>query len=164
MEKDAPLVPEDFTVPQGFRSGLFVLEPLGVRHNESDHAAWTSSADHIKMTPGFDDGNTWLDQDPLPSLADNVRDLLIHEKEFADRTGFAYTVLDPATADVIGCVYIRPPFRHGHKNREGCDADVRSWVRADRADLDKPLSEAVARWLCEAWPFTDPDYVGRLPG
>jgi hypothetical protein len=30
-----------------------VLEPLDARHNESDYAAWTSSREHTKATPGF---------------------------------------------------------------------------------------------------------------
>jgi hypothetical protein len=31
--------------------------------------------------------------------------------------------------------------------------NVRSWVRADRADLDAPLYEAVTAWLTADWPF-----------
>lgn len=56
---------------------------------------------------------------------------------------------------MIGCVYIYPP------RRDGYDVDVRSWVRADRADLDKPLHDVVRRWLAEAWPFRRPDYAER---
>ena len=37
----APLVPSDFTVPQGFEGQGFRLEQLDVRHNERDYAAWT---------------------------------------------------------------------------------------------------------------------------
>jgi hypothetical protein len=39
----APLVPDGFAIPAGIRSAQFVLEPLGLQHNESDHAAWTAS-------------------------------------------------------------------------------------------------------------------------
>lgn len=151
---ELPFVPDDFDVPAGLRGDLFALEPLGVRHNESDYAAWTSSADHIRATPGFGGGRLWLDL-PGRTLADNAADLARHEKDFADRTGFAYTVLDPASAEVIGCVYCYP------SRRPGYDADVRSWVRADCAALDKPLYDAVRRWLAEAWPFTNPDYAPR---
>jgi hypothetical protein len=147
-----PFVPYDFAVPAGLSTDLFVLEPLDVRHNESDRAAWTSSIDHIKATPGFA-GRSWPDQ-PL-SLAENAADLARHSQDFADRTGFAYTVLDPSSGEVIGCVYFYPP------RRDGYDVDVRSWVRADRAGLDKPLHDAVRRWLSEAWPFRRPDYAER---
>lgn len=151
-EPTRPLVPDDFAVPAGMSSDLFTLEPLDVRHNTSDYAAWTSSIDHIKATPGFG-GRTW--PDPDMSLADNATDLAQHAREFADRTRFAYTVLDPASGEVIGCVYFDPP------RRESYDVAVRSWVRADHAGLDKPLHDAVRRWLTEAWPFRTPDYAER---
>lgn len=146
-----PLVPYDFAVPAGLSNDLFVIEPLDVRHNESDHAAWTSSIDHIKATPGFA-GRSW--PEPM-SLAENAGDLARHAQDFTDRTGFAYTVLDPGSGEVIGCVYFYPPRRGGY------DVDVRSWVRADRAELDKPLHDVVRRWLSEAWPFRRPDYAER---
>ena len=41
------------------------------------------------------------------------------------------------------------------------DVDVRSWVRADRAELDKPLHDVIRGWLAEAWPFQQPDYAAR---
>ena len=147
----SPLVPEGFAVPAGFRNELFVLEPLGVQHNVADHAAWTSSIEHIRATPGFA-GHSW----PVPmSLEENAADLIKHAQDFADRTGFTYTVLDPAPGDVIGCVYLYPPRRSGY------DVDVRSWVRADHAGLDKPLHDLVRQWLADAWPFQEPDYAER---
>ena len=147
----SPLVPEGFPVPAGLRSELFVLEPLGVQHNVADHAAWTSSIEHIRATPGFA-GRTW----PAPmSLQENAADLVKHAQDFADRNGFTYTVLDPASGDVIGCVYIYPPRRSGY------DVDVRSWVRADHAGLDKPLHDLVCQWLAGAGAFQKPDYAER---
>jgi hypothetical protein len=150
--ESSPLVPGDFAVPAGVRSELFALEPLDLRHNAADRAAWTSSIDHIRATPGFAD-RTWPDR-PM-SLEENAADLAEHARDFAARTGFAYTVLDPVSGDVIGCVYFYPPRRAGY------DVDVRSWVRADRAALDKPLHDLVRRWLSEAWPFETPDYAER---
>ena len=97
-------------------------------------------------------GHTW----PAPmSLEENAADLVKHAQDFADRTGFTYTVLDPASGDVIGCVYLYPPRRSGY------DVDVRSWVRADHAGLDKPLHDLVRQWLADAWPFQRPDYAER---
>ena len=62
------LVPADFPVPPGLTSGGLHLELLGPQHNEADHAAWTSSIDHIKATTGWA-GRGW----PFPmSLADLV--------------------------------------------------------------------------------------------
>jgi hypothetical protein len=145
----SPLVPDVFIVPAGLQTDTFVLEPLAERHNVADHAAWTSSIDHIRATPGYPDGR-WP---RAMSLTENAADLARHARDFADRTGFAYTVLDPASRDVIGCVYFYPPVRDGY------DVDVRSWVRAGRAELDKPLYDLVRSWLAESWPFMKPDYA-----
>jgi hypothetical protein len=139
------LVPEDFEVPRALVTERFRLEPLGPRHNEADHAAWTSSIDHIHSTPGFE-GRRWPPSEGM-SLADNLADLQEHADEFVARTGFTYTVLEAGSGDVIGCVYIYP-------------SGVRSWVRADRAELDKPLYEAVRAWLA-GWPLANRDYAPR---
>ena len=129
-----------------------MLEPLGPQHNEADHAAWTSSIEHIRATPGYPDGD-WPPTDGM-SLAENLDDLTRHAADFAARTGFTFTVLDPADSDVIGCVYLYPPEGRG-------DVIVQSWVRADRSSLDTPLADAVAAWLAEAWPWRNPDRCGR---
>ncbi len=139
-------------MPTGLTDERFRLVPLGVEHNAPDHAAWTSSIDHIRATPGFA-GRNW--PDPTLTLEDNRRDLARHAEDFTRRIGFTYTVLDPESHEVVGCVYIYPPRSEGH------DIDVRSWVRADRADLDKPLYEAVRDWLRDDWPFDSPDYAAR---
>jgi hypothetical protein len=89
------------------------------------------------------------------SLAANRADLERHAEDYARRTGFTYTVLAPDGDDVIGCVYIYP------SRDERFDADVRSWVRAERAELDAPLHAAVSRWLAEDWPFAAVDYADR---
>jgi hypothetical protein len=46
----------------------------------------------------------------------------------------------------------------------GGDAQVRSWVRADVAELDGPLHAAVSRWLVERWPFERAIYADRPGG
>ena len=148
-----PFVPPDFVPPASLETPLFRLEPLGPLHNEADYAAWTSSIEHIRHTPGFPDG-TWPDERPI---ADNLRDLRRHADDFANRRGFTYTVLDPVTAEVIGCVYIYPRSDPPH------GAHVQSWVRASRAELDVPLWRAVSGWLEAAWPFEAVSYAARTP-
>ncbi|MBO3749353.1 N-acetyltransferase [Streptosporangiaceae bacterium NEAU-GS5] len=146
-------VPEDFAVPVELVTEDFRLAPLGPEHNESDHAAWVSSIDHIRTTPGFA-GRSWPPADGM-TLTENLADLTHHAEEFTTRAAFAYTVLDPAGGDVIGCVYLRPP------GRPGSDVDVLSWVRADRAHLDGALYRAVSAWLRTSWPFTEVRYAPR---
>lgn len=147
-----PFVPCDFAAPEGLVAESFVLEPLGERHNEADLRAWSSSIEHIRATPGF---ATFGWPKRIYTLEENASDLRGHAKDFAERTGFTYTVLDPASRDVIGCVYIYPS-----KDAE-YEADVHSWVTAERAELDRPLYEAVSAWLAAEWPFAKAKYAAR---
>ena len=136
------LVPVGFPVPTRFATGPFLLEALGPEHNERDHAAWSSSIEHIRATEGFV-GGRW----PQPmTLEDNLADLERHRAEFDERSACAYSVLDPTTNDVVGCVYVDPA-------PSGDGAVVRSWVRESHAELDAPLREAVLTWLEREWPL-----------
>ena len=141
-------VPDSFDPPLRLEAEAFVLEPLGPEHNESDYAAWTSSMEHIHASPGWTE-STWP---RAMTLDENRGDLERHARDFEMRTGFTYTVLAPETGSVIGCVYIYPVEDGEH------DASVRSWVRADRTELDVPLRAAVRAWLRDAWPFKAVDY------
>ena len=55
MVESAAFVPPDFVAPSSLVTPLFLLEPLGPQHNEADYAAWTSSLEHIRRTPGWPD-------------------------------------------------------------------------------------------------------------
>jgi hypothetical protein len=150
-------VPRDFAVPDGLVADEFRLVPLGPQHNEADYAAWTGSISHIRATPGFA-GLSWPHE---MSLEDNLRDLERHAQDFAERSGFTYTVLSTGTGDVIGCVYIYPPREQTRGGSGRRDAVVRSWVRADRAALDRAVHEAVRTWLEREWPFDAIEYAPR---
>lgn len=146
------LVPEGFAVPRQLVTPQFLLEPLGPEHNERDHAAWMGSIEHIRSTPGYPDGS-WPPIEGM-SLERNLADLRRHADDFERRLGFTYTVLDHAD-DVIGCVYIYP-------DKEGdTDAEIQSWVRSDREELDLTLYQAVSDWLARDWPFTSVRYEQR---
>jgi hypothetical protein len=149
----AGFVPDDFDPPRTLALPRFHLVPLGTEHNESDHAAWMSSIAHIRATPGFESWG-WPPLEGM-SLEANRDDLEAHARDFAERTGFTFTVLRPGTGEVIGCLYIYPAKDGDH------EAQVRSWVRADVADLDAPLYAAVSRWLAECWPFERVAYADR---
>jgi len=157
---DQLFVPADFAVPEGLTAGEFRLEPLGPQHNAADYAAWTSSIAHIQATPGFA-GRGWPHE---MSLAENLSDLERHAQDFAERRGFTYTVLGTATGDVVGCVYIYPQRTEsrGGESPGGQHADVSSWVRADRAELDPVLYRTVLAWLERDWPFGSIMYAPRV--
>lgn len=141
-------VPAGFTVPRRLETPLFVLEPLGPQHNDADYAAWKSSIEHIHATPGWE-GSTWPRE---MSLEENRADLERHARDFEQRTGFTYTVLDRADGAVVGCVYIYP---------RDTGVRVQSWVCAASAELDAELWRAVNSWLAEAWPFERVEYAAR---
>ena len=145
-------VPSSFEVPRDFTGPGFCLEPLGPEHNERDHAAWMSSIDHIRATPGFEN---WDWPQPM-SLEENLRDLEEHAKDFVERRGFTYSILDGE--DVIGCIYIYP------SREPGFDASVRSWVTASRAEMDIAVWETLSDWLETAWPFSRVSYANRRGG
>lgn len=173
-----PVVPPDFVVPLELNTPRFVLRPLGPEHNLADHRAWTASAAHILATPGFGPPHDWPPPDGL-SPEENLKDLEAHQRDFQARTGFTYTVLDPTAADldfgdpiavdptvanpVIGCVYIygdeTVPAEPTKPDRRA--VRVRSWVVADRSELDRELWSAVSRWLESSWPFGSIRYAPR---
>jgi len=140
-------VPDDFVVPLTFDGPGFRMEPLGPQHNERDHEAWMSSIDHIWGTPDFPDG-TWP---TAMSLEANREDLVRHAKHFEDRVGFTYSILD--ADEIIGCLYIYPS--------DTADADVSSWVRVSRAEMDVVIWRAISDWLETDWPFETVDYGAR---
>jgi hypothetical protein len=150
----ADFVPGHFEPPLELIGAEIVLEPLGPEHNERDYAAWTSSIEHIRATPGLEDWS-WPHE---MTLEENLADLEMHARHFASREGFTYTVLDPGTRDVIGCVYIYPAKVGVH------DARIRSWVRASRAELDGRLRSIVSDWMAsDAWPFKNVLYAPLRP-
>lgn len=145
-------MPPSFEVPTSFAWSDFHLEPLGEQHNDRDHAAWMSSIGHIRSTPGFSpqEEPSW----PVAmTLEKNLEDLVRHAKDFQERKGFTYSILEGD--DVIGCIYIYPT------RKPGRDAEISSWVRKSRAEMDATVREELATWIDEAWPFSSPSYAGR---
>lgn len=146
-------VPDDFVVPVAFEGPGFRLEPLGPQHNERDHAAWMSSIEHIRSTPGFPDPD---DDWPRPmSLERNLADMVMHERHFETRRAFTYSIL--GGDEVVGCVYLYP------SREDDVDAEISSWVTASRADLDEVVWQTLNEWLKTDWPFSTVHDHPRYP-
>jgi hypothetical protein len=78
-------VPVGFDPPTSLVADEFQLEPLGPQHNEADHAAWMSSIQHIRATPGYPDGD-WPPPDGM-TLDENLTDLRRHADHFTQGKG-----------------------------------------------------------------------------
>jgi len=146
-------VPEDFAVPDGLSADRFRLEPRGPQHNEADYAAWMTSIDHIRATPGFPD-QSWPQEMTLQEICVTWNGT---RKTSPSAAASPIPVLEAGTGGVIGCVYIYPA-RGGPGRRR---AAVSSWVRADRAELDTAVYDAVLTWLERDWPFDALEYAAR---
>ena len=137
-----------------FSTTQFMRQSLLHQYNDWYYESCSSALEQIHNTPGWET-SSWPDD---RSLVDNLRDLQGHADDFENRSGFTYTVLDPATSDVVGCVYIYPDDSEQH------DARVLSWVRASRPELDVQLWRAVTAWLADEWPFARVAYAERADG
>lgn len=147
-----PFVPDDFVVPATLEKPTYRLRMLTVNDLVKDYDAVMSSEAHIQEIgpPGM----TW----PTGlTLEEDLVDLGWHQKEFVNRTSFAYTVVTPDESRVIGCVYINPT------RKEGADASVSLWTRPpEQLDFldEKRLRADVRAWLAEEWPFENPVFPG----
>jgi hypothetical protein len=139
------LVPDDFEVPVGLEHERFRLRMLSIDDVLKDFDAICDRVDHDgRSQPPF-----------VATVADNLVDLGWHQKEFELRRSFAYTMVAPDEAQVLGCVYLYPSETH--------DVRVRLWVRRSAWDqgLDAVLEAAVRDWLGREWPFETVDWSER---
>jgi hypothetical protein len=141
------LVADAFDVPAGLEHARFRLRMLTVDDVVKDFDAICSRVNHEGAPqPPF-----------VPTIAQNLVDLGWHQKEFELRRSFAYTVVAPDEAEVLGCVYLDPSETH--------DVRVWLWVRQTAWDdgLDPVLEAAVREWVATRWPFERVTFGKRDP-
>jgi len=139
------LVPDDFDVPSGLEHERFRLRMLTVDDVVKDFDAINNRVDHEGAPqPPF-----------VETITMNLVDLGWHQKEFALRRSFAYTVVAPDESRVLGCVYLNPSETH--------DVRVKLWVRNDAyaEGLDPLLEAAVRDWVATRWPFERVSFAER---
>ena len=144
-------MPTEFDVPSELVTANFTLRMLSVDDVEKDFEAVVSSAARLSQVwpdSGWPAGLT---------LRQNLIDLGWHEKEFQNRSSFAYTMVAPDESQVLGCVYFYPT------DKAEYDVEVFLWVRENEvaAALDEELFEVVQQWVTSDWPFVRPAYPGR---
>lgn len=150
-ESHYPFVPENFAVPQRLETSHFRLRKLTIHDVVKDYDALMNSFPHANST---DPGAPW----PAGlTVEENLIDLAWHQKEFQNRTSFAFTVVTLDESMVIGCVYINPT------RKVGFDAEVRLWTRPQEQfpEINEAiLKREVEQWLQEEWLFQKPGFAG----
>jgi hypothetical protein len=143
-------VPESFEPPRELVMEEFIIKPIKESHAELDFEAIMNSKEHLTGALGGGwPGDLTLEED---------REVLkFHEKEFSDRVGFVYTVMNITETAVLGCVYIYPSKLDDFK------AEIGMWVIKEEYDkgLEDTLFKTVNRWLKSSWPFESVIFPGR---
>jgi len=152
MGQNKPFIPVDFEVPNSLQNEYFKIRMLTVNDVVKDYDAVMSSIEHLKeMFPL----STWPSKDF--TIEQNLIDLGWHQKEFQNRSSFAYTVVSLDESQVIGCIYINPIVKGNY------DAKITMWVRKSvvKNEFDSILFDSVKKWISEDWPFRKVVYPGR---
>ncbi|MGW0589413.1 GNAT family N-acetyltransferase [Streptosporangium sp. NPDC002607] len=146
-------LPRTHEIPAGVEHERFRIRPITVHDAVRDFDAVMSSA--ARLRERFPLWGGWPLDDM--TLEDNLIDLAWHQKEALLRRSFNYAVMSPDGSRLLGCVYVDPP------ERQGADADVSLWVRADEegTGLEEELEPVVRAWLREAWPYASVRWPGR---
>ncbi len=150
------LVPDSFEVPEKLETPEFVIRKMVFDDAQLDYKAVMSSIDIIKKTRGGD----WPTEDL--SFKDDQIDLGWHQREFENRTSFAYTVMSKDGTECLGCLYLYPP---GYRSELSKDAevDVSFWVTQKGYDqsLYSKLYKVLDDWLKTAWLFKRVVYTNK---
>ena len=159
MNNHVFLIPDDFDPPAIFETPDFTFRKLTYFDAEMDYKAVMSSIEIIKKTRG---GN-W--PDPSLTFVDDQIDLAWHQREFENRTSFAYMIVNPENTECLGCFYIYPPGFRSPLSKNA-SVDVSFWVSQAAYDkgLYRPVYKTLYKWLETAWPFKDTCYTNlELP-
>jgi hypothetical protein len=148
-------IPKDFKVPSVLETDFIRLRMLTIQDVVKDYEAVMTSIGHLQKTKPFGPDHNW----PISSLTfeQDLIDLGWHQKEFQNRSSFAYTVTDLKETRCLGCVYIYPSVHPVF------DAAIILWVRESELEqgLDAHLFQTVKNWIGNRWPFRNPGYPGR---
>ncbi|MGD1899574.1 MAG: GNAT family N-acetyltransferase [Phormidesmis sp.] len=146
-------MPAGFSVPTNLVTDEFRLRMLTINDVVKDYDAVMSSYEHLQGV--FGPNSTWPRADL--SLEQDLIDLGWHQKEFQNRTSFAYTVMSLGETRCLGCVYIYPAEPADY------DAQVILWARQSEIanGLEDRLLAAVKQWMGQAWPFKKVGFPGK---
>ncbi len=155
--------PENAVVPEMLRTEEMLIRPLQATDVELDYdAVVTSRAELFLRSDG-----AWPREGF--TLAENLVDLIRHEREHRERVAFTYTVMNPTETLCLGCLYINPLtqlFQTANSVTEpivNASAYITFWVRQShlQIDLDRRLLEALISWFRNEWSFSQVTFVAK---
>lgn len=149
------LVDASFVIPQRHTFGNVQLIKVDPEYAERDHLALMQAKKQIRQ----DLGTAWP-EDNL-TLAANTASLASDLQAFNQRTNFTYHLIERATDQVIGCVYI------SQTGASQYQAAMYYWlIPAYYNSTEHPaIRQGLQHWLKTAWPFQAVDFTlnGPLP-
>lgn len=151
--------PQDAQIPSVLRTAEFILRPLRATDVKLDYDAVMTSKEMLRVWEQSD----WPADDF--TLADNLKDLQMHEKKHLERTAFTFTVMNPTETECLGCVYLYSlegmlKYMKAGEDELATVSDYKAsasfWVRQSRlADsLDQRLLDALIAWFKRDWAFS----------
>ncbi len=148
-------IPTDFKIPEVLETNRFRLRMLTVNDVKLDYNAVMTSIEHLQKTQPFGPNHKWPTKDL--SYEQDLIDLGWHQKEFQNRSSFAYTMMNLDETECLGCLYIYP------SDNPNFDAVIMMWVRQSEVanGLDEILFSSVKKWIQDTWPFKKVAYPGR---
>lgn len=148
-----PLVSRDFEIPKELITEKFKLRMLKVSDVVKDYDAVMTSVEHLQGI--FGERSKWPSKDL--TFEQDLIDLGWHQKEFQNRSSFAYTMMNLDESQCLGCMYIFP------SRDPNFEVDIFMWVRKSEFDkgLDQILFKTVKDWITDKWPFKKVRYPGR---
>ena len=140
-----PFMMKSFDLPLTAEAARLQLRALSIDDVVKDYEAVMTSREHLWHRFG----EIWAWPATDLSLEQNLIDLARHQSEFQQRTGFAYSVLSPDDARVLGCVYIYPA------TSDAVEANVWFWARQSEiaSKLEQDIETFLIAWLSNSWPF-----------
>ncbi len=149
------IISKDFQVPALLETDRIRLRMLTINDVVKDYDAVMTSIEHLQKTRPFGPDHRWPTTEL--TLEQDLIDLGWHQKEFQEKTSFAYTVMSLDEKECLGCLYISP------SSNTKYDAKIIIWVRQSEITngLDEYLFKTVKSWIKKQWPFINPGYPGR---
>ena len=146
-------IKNDLQPPFDVKEDNFIIRKLTVDEVEKDFNALMSSKESLRQV--FSVNDQWPSDDM--TIEENYKDLKMHQDEFDNREGFAYTVVNKEDTECVGCIYIWP-WSHGTY-----DSLVFYWVtdKVKETGFDEELGTYLDKWLKSFWSFEKTLYPGR---